>query len=154
MRHLSIGAVPEKVIATDWYDGAVEGLAEYGGGSVVRFTLVGDALAIPRIFAIEPSPHKSLNTAVSAAGSLGAPVWPVWLPAYGRLPADTAQRAMQVLLHPVDGSRLVLAVIVCDGIDCAILKSRWLNTARLQSKYSELIVLSRYSPAWRSLAGC
>ncbi|MFO0799747.1 MAG: hypothetical protein U0804_19930 [Gemmataceae bacterium] len=73
-----------RVLILGFYDGATDGVVEFGPGSVYRFDWADDSperCGDPeRTFTFRPLPADALDRLTAVITPFHAPGWPVWLP--------------------------------------------------------------------------
>jgi hypothetical protein len=75
-----------RVLILGYYDGATDGVIEFGPGSAYRFDLADEAHnpdgCDERTFTLRPLPADALDRLAAVIAPFHAPGWPVWAPAW------------------------------------------------------------------------
>jgi len=83
-----------RVLVTEFYDGAVEGLIQFTeSGPVYLFRMVGDVNTRPRSWDLQPMPWNAIEEFVRIVAPHLTPKWPVWVPVW-KFPTPEIEEAM------------------------------------------------------------
>lgn len=112
---------PSRVLILGYYDGATDGVIEFGPGAVYRFDWA-DEVHNPdgcdeRTFTLRLLPADALDRLAAAIAPFHAPGWPVWAPAWTfptAIDRDAVTAAVDTILG--EAGDVVGSVVTADTV--------------------------------------
>lgn len=127
---LRVGRGLSRVIALDWYDGPILGIASYDADDKshqYRFALVGGVDYESRIFVLCDVAEREWEGAVALLGEASPLHWPVWVLHIRSGSDEWCTRANHMVQAMQGRADLPVAVIETESIECPTSAVRTLN---------------------------